>query len=168
MRNLELNEKRNHETFYDYDYKIMQLTKELNETREELLNTKSLTKNASTTQRDYRSANNFSKIEDFNPRTADNFNINVNTNPNNTNFEYNSRPNFNSFNNYSNRVERMDTFPSQDYGNNNNNNNKTFNNTNNNQNSNAIDYQYVPSSGNYCLYYRIYIFNFLRCFIFII
>lgn len=155
MRDLELKEKRNYELIHDYDYKIMQLTKELNETREELSNTKGLNKNPSTTQRDYRSANNFSKLDDFNPRTADNSNMNLNNNLSNTNFDYNPRTNnFNSYNNFgggnSNRNDRMDSFPSQDYGNNNfnNSNNKTFNNNTSNYNSNVNDYQYVPSTGN--------------------
>ena len=149
MRNLETNEKRNFEIIHDYDYKIMQLTKELNETKEELSNTKGLFKNASTIQRDYRSANNLSKLDDFNPRTADISNLNNNINLNNTNFDNNSRPNnFNNFNNFTNnnRIDRMDSFPSQDYGNNNNlNNNKTFINTNN-YNGDANDYHYIPSS----------------------
>lgn len=146
MRNLELNEKRSHELMYDYDYKIMQLTKELNQTREELSQTKGIMKNATTTQRDYRSQNNFSRLDDFNPKSADNSNININNNDNNlnnTNIDYGSKlNNFNSFNNYSNRIDRIDSYPSQDYGN-------TINKTNNykNNSNNNNEYQYVPSSG---------------------
>jgi len=146
MRNLEQNEKRNYDLIQDYDYKIMLLTKELNQTKEELSNTKGHILNASTTQRDYRSVNNLSKLEDFNPRTAEN-NSNINNNYNNmtnTNFDYNSRPNnFSCFNSSNHKVDRMESFTSQDYGNITN--NKIFNNTNN-INGNANEYEYVPSS----------------------